>query len=159
MSGTYRTTLVYVKDGHYGHGVNARNGAAEMKKLDRRMKRRQSARITRDALREHDDAAAMDMRDMMDLMSDYEGYDCDSLYDVNEDFNDEYWAGDYGNQPGDGGWNDPHDGYSWYYDDYHLERDFDFREELRCPAEKEAVQEGVSLGDVLARTRKEKGLD
>lgn len=154
MSGTYRTTLVYVRDGHYSHGVNARNGAAEMKKIDRRMKRRQSARITRDALREHEESQALDMSEMMSFIESYEDFDCDSLYDVNDDleddFNDDYWSGDYGYHPGDdwsGGWEDYSDLYG-----------FDSRRHLVSPAEKAAESEGVSLGEILDRIRKEKGL-
>lgn len=172
MSGTYRFQVCITRDGVGRHGSTARGGAAEMKKIDRRMKRRQASRITRDALREHDESQALDMREMMYLMADYEEYDvyeCESLYDVNDDFNHDYWNGDYGNQPGDDGWDDPHDGYYWDQyaeadEDYHLRNyplhdDFDFRDELKCPSEKEAVQEGVSLGDILARIRKEKGME
>lgn len=142
MSGTYRTTLVYIRDGHYSHGVNARNGAAEMKKIGRRMKRRQSARITRDALREHEESQALDMRDLM--AAELDDFYCDSMYDdldddFNDDFNDDDWSG---------GWEDYSDLYG-----------FDSRRPLESPAEKQAESEGVSLGDILERIRKEKGMD
>lgn len=62
ISGTYRTVLTYARDGFYDYGNNARKGAAQSKKIDRRQARRQAARAKREAMREYE----------LDVHEDYE---------------------------------------------------------------------------------------
>lgn len=148
MSGTYRYQVCITRDGEGRHGATARGGAAEMKKIDRRAKRRQAARITRDSLRMMEADAAYDRDERERLEAEYL-----ELF-VDDDFNDDYWDGDFGNHPGDDDWDDPRDLYDWYMDEFNSLGD-----DLKCPAEVTAEREGICLGDLLARIRKEKGLD
>lgn len=82
MARTYRKALV--KDGYLGRGNTARKGAAEMKKLDRRMKRREAGSIKRAAMREYEADIADAREDRFRLAmeeeyghfgDDWEGYD------------------------------------------------------------------------------------
>lgn len=77
MSGTYRTTLVYTKDGHYGRGNNARTAAAEMRKIDRRKKRREAGRIKREAMREYEIDAHIEYEEMLSMEREAESCDLD----------------------------------------------------------------------------------
>ncbi len=75
MSGTYRTVLTYARDGFYDYGNNARKGAAQSKKIDRRQARRQAARAKREAIREYELDVHEDYEEMLSMEREEAGYD------------------------------------------------------------------------------------
>lgn len=82
MSGTYRTVLTYARDGFYDYGNNARKGAAQSKKIDRRQARRQAARAKREAMREYELDVHEDYEEMLSMARDDASCDLDFWSEV-----------------------------------------------------------------------------
>lgn len=112
MTATYEKRLVWIRVGVFETRRSAKSQSRN-RTLDRRKKRRDHQRVTRDALREYHAQIEDDFREQQKLYDDtwsydaYPGYDYDYYLDLVGAGDDcEYDSLDY------------HDYVSWYSDDY-----------------------------------------
>lgn len=154
MSGTYRRMLMHVYDGlpFYAHGTNARKARAKNKDIDRRIKRREHARMTRDATHSFYADGADTLYDYLDD-EDYSYADdfnqwCndhhEELYDdydlqlQHEDIHQYYYDDDYSDFP------DPFWDHEYNPSPYSYRREEDPHDRIIKPEDA-----GKSLGDLL----------
>lgn len=146
MSGTYRRAVIYTRDGYYGLGQNARKGAAKTKRVDRRLKRREAAKIEREALAEFEEDCAISRQEALEEYLEAEWYEDDfDSFDDGSRWHDEAdydfpLEGDYSVF----GYDDYDDYYSYDYMGY------EYQPRLKAPIEYIAEREGKSLGDILS---------
>lgn len=141
MTGTWRLQLLWTQgeDKHYGHGRKSR---AKNKPMARRIKRREHAKITCEAVKSYYEEEYNNY--LQENWDDYLDYyeDSDYMYEPYEEIENDYFD-DYCDDPyvyGD---------YA-YMDDYYASRDYGKPVYARIIREEDA---GKSLGEILEEIR------
>lgn len=144
MTGTYRLVLRYELDGCHSYGNNARKARTKNKNIDRRIKRREHARIIRKAVNSFYEDQQLDLIDLMNWEEEeLSFYDDDDYIDYLNDNQDDYYD-DYSYDPYP---YEPYDDYS-YADDWYSSRSYVREEEPEDRILKQA-DVGKTLADIL----------
>ena len=145
MTGTYRLVIRYERDGCHSYGNNARKARAKNKDIDRRIKRREHARIIRKAVSSFYEDQELDLHELMLMDLDNDWYD-DEPMDC-ENYNDNPFDDYHDNYSHDPYFYDPYDDYR-YPDGYSSARAYAREEE---PEDRILKQEdvGKTLADIL----------